>query len=382
MKVLITTPYFSNLGGSELETIHTANAIAEFEGVTCVNIYVDDKIKLDFLKNINFNSKIKILQSNWYSKEKWVKLDKFFFQKFKNKFNLFYSIFCIFILLKGYGKIYIITKSTLNYYLPFINFYPKKKNIVVKFTTIFYENIAIKKKESLIKISENLVTCKKQMDFFVNQLNLTNTKVKEVIIFKEDYALLKIRNSYNRELHDFGIIGRFSEEKQLEHAIILIEDLRKLNIYASLKIMGDGSKSYFEFLQDLVVTKNLENQVYLSFKKINYDLVSEAFDNFNIMLITSSYEGGPNIGLEAMAFGIPILSYDVGAMPDRLKQFANLLIAKNFQELLDKSVNLLSLNESEYVKLCQLIKAEYKMKYCNSIKIEYLKNFIINNSSS
>ena len=40
MKILITTPFFSNLGGSELETIHTANTFSSFKKVDEVVVYV------------------------------------------------------------------------------------------------------------------------------------------------------------------------------------------------------------------------------------------------------------------------------------------------------------------------------------------------------
>jgi glycosyltransferase involved in cell wall biosynthesis len=382
MKILITTPYFSNLGGSELETIHTANAFADFDFVKFVYIYVDGNINLDFIEEILISKKVKILNSKMYSKRIWLKLDKLIFRIFKIKFQFFYSIFCFFLLLKGFNRVYIITKSSLDYYLPIIRFFKNKNNIVIKYTTIFYESFSLEKIESLNKIRNNLVTCESQKLFFINNLKIKNTKIEEVILFNEDYALIKNRESFHRNLFDFGIIGRFSEEKKIEDAILLIDNLKNNNIIATLVIIGHGSACYFESLQNMVKIKQLENQVQLIFTKVEYNLVYDIFDTFNFLLITSNYEGGPNIGLEAMALGIPVLSYNVGAMPDRLNQFSNLLIAKNFQELLDKSINLISLKELEYVKLCQLIKGEYKRKYCNRIKIEYLKNFIMNNSSS
>jgi glycosyltransferase involved in cell wall biosynthesis len=162
----------------------------------------------------------------------------------------------------------------------------------------------------------------------------------------------------------------------LEHAIFLIDDLRERNIMASLKIMGDGSKSYYDFLQNIVVSKNLENQVHLIFKKINYDEVYEKFNSFNIFLITSSYEGGPNVGLEAMAYGMPILSFKVGAMTDRLRPFSKSLLAENASELVDKAAELLRLSEFDFLNLCFLIKNEYKMKYSNKLKFQYLNEFL------
>ena len=58
MKILITTPFFSNLGGSELETIHTANTFSSFKKVDEVVVYVHGEFDLKFSEGIFINKKI------------------------------------------------------------------------------------------------------------------------------------------------------------------------------------------------------------------------------------------------------------------------------------------------------------------------------------
>ena len=62
MKILITTPFFDNLGGSELETIHTANAFASFTEVKAIDLFVYGRIDLTFLHNIFIDPKIKFIK--------------------------------------------------------------------------------------------------------------------------------------------------------------------------------------------------------------------------------------------------------------------------------------------------------------------------------
>ena len=72
MRILITTPFFQFAGGSELETIHTANAFASFLEVQEVCVFVYGGYDLNFIKNIDIDEKIKFFNRPSFLSYKYV----------------------------------------------------------------------------------------------------------------------------------------------------------------------------------------------------------------------------------------------------------------------------------------------------------------------
>ena len=79
-----------------------------------------------------------------------------------------------------------------------------------------------------------------------------------------------------------------------------------------------------------------------------------------------------------MAAGIPILSYDVGAMKERLEPFKKLFIADDLDSLLVNAEYLINFTEDEYNKLSVSIKKHYMEVYNNDIKFEKINSFFAN----
>jgi glycosyltransferase involved in cell wall biosynthesis len=376
MKVLITTPFFSNLGGSELETIHTANTFSSFKKVDEVVVYVHGKFDLNFIEGIFISSKVKFIRKPFFFENKYlIKANKFLIKMLKLKMSPLENLYWNFFYLKTYDRIYIITKSTLDYYLPLIKNYKAYHRIWVKYTTIFFDELPALKHQYLSKIAMNSVTSEKQALFFRNELKLNNVDVQEIILHNEAYVLEKERTILDKRLFDFGILGRFSEEKQFEDAIDLVAELKGNGFNARLLITGNGCKEYFLKIENRVVQKGLSGNVKLEFVKVNYDQVYDFFDRINCFLITSKYEGGPNIGLEVMAYGLPILSYDVGAMKDRLSDFSKLIVIDK-KDLIKKAEKILRYSEPDFLDLCHKIKANYIVNYSNENKISAIDKFL------
>ena len=97
--------------------------------------------------------------------------------------------------------------------------------------------------------------------------------------------------------------GRLTAQKNFS---LLIKALKKLidkKIKAKLVILGRGEEK--GKLEKLVNNMNLENEVaFLGFQKNPYKYMSKA----TIFVLSSSWEGFPNVLLEAMACGVPVIS--------------------------------------------------------------------------
>ena len=84
-------------------------------------------------------------------------------------------------------------------------------------------------------------------------------------------------------------------------------------------------------------------------------------------------------GLEAMAAGVPVLTYKVGAMADRLKNH-QCLLANNFDELKEKALKLMTLNNSQYQTISNKLRNHYSLNLSNESKIRKMANLFQKNS--
>ena len=76
-----------------------------------------------------------------------------------------------------------------------------------------------------------------------------------------------------------------------------------------------------------------------------------------------------------MGYGLPILSYDVGAMRDRLINFPE-FIAENQDDLKKKAISILNYDEHEFIEICAKVKNEYINWYSNNLKFKFLNDFL------
>ena len=77
--------------------------------------------------------------------------------------------------------------------------------------------------------------------------------------------------------------------------------------------------------------------------------ISQYYHALDLYLISSRVEGGPKQISESWASGVPVVSTNVGMIPDISKDGINVLLAEveNIDQLVDKSSNIL---ENEQLK--------------------------------
>ena len=118
------------------------------------------------------------------------------------------------------------------------------------------------------------------------------------------------KEKYNKEKNeDFSFInvGRFEPQK---NHFLLIEAFKKINSDVKLYLIGDGYLR--EELEKKVKNANLEEKViFLGRQKNVFNFLSKA----NCFVLSSNYEGFPNVLIEALACELPIISSDCPSGP-------------------------------------------------------------------
>ena len=131
----------------------------------------------------------------------------------------------------------------------------------------------------------------KHVEDYANSHDLTQTK-------KENYFLC---------------VGRLEKQKAFHFAIQAFAEVIKTHPEMRLRIVGKGSLE--QELKQLAKELNVQNSVdFEGFQKnmIPYYLQAKA------TLLTSKYEGFPNVLIESITLGTPVISFDCPSGPDEI----------------------------------------------------------------
>jgi len=185
----------------------------------------------------------------------------------------------------------------------------KKLNPSIKIYEIYHSDFVWPDAMSLIEKRENI-----DVVFKTSTLVGKNINVEEQIICPPPLDFNKFNFSRKTtKIKNLGFIGRLSKEKNPLLAIDLAE---KLNL--PLYIAGDGP------LKLEVISYSKGKNVTM----LGWQNALDFYKKIDCLLLTSEMEGVPNVILEALASGLPILSTEVGGIPDLLKDTISLTFDK------------------------------------------------------
>src|SRR5438445_2665806 len=105
-------------------------------------------------------------------------------------------------------------------------------------------------------------------------------------------------------------VGRLDEGKQFGVLIKVFASLARHHTHWSLRIVGEGPLR--ATLQQQIVELGLEGRVELPGQTAH---IGEVLAESDAFVLTSKYEGFPNVLLEAMAFGLPCVTFDCPSGP-------------------------------------------------------------------
>ncbi|WPA92126.1 glycosyltransferase [Providencia zhijiangensis] len=158
-------------------------------------------------------------------------------------------------------------------------------------------------------------------------------------VYKASNLTCKIRNDNILRLL---FVGRLSKQKNLQHIILIANELKLRDIKFIFTIIGDGEEK--EMLKNLISINDLSRNVILLGSKNN---IAKYYLWADATILTSHYEGLPNVLLESISHGTPCVSYNCKSGPTEIiKEGVNGFIIPIYDyKLLAQTLNIKTLRK-------------------------------------
>jgi len=196
----------------------------------------------------------------------------------------------------------------------------------------------------------------------VNEWNLSKFANKISIAYEHflDVNIFRVTKNLSSRGNTIGYIGRLSEEKGVMEFVNAIT--KTLSIKNDLKFLICGN-GYLKNKIGLYLKENSLTDHVRLMDAIPHDYLPTYLNELKLIVIPSYTEGLPNVMLESMACGTPVLATSVGAIPDIIKDGkTGLLMESNSSDCIASNI-MRALNHPELEGIAQrartLVEAEF-----------------------
>jgi len=204
--------------------------------------------------------------------------------------------------------------------------------------------------------------------YLQNILNNNSIKSKYLPnIIRDDNVYFKKRE----KLKPILIVTRTLDEVyNIPLSIMAFKDLKKVVPDAKLKIVGDG-KLKNEILE-LVKKENIDDIEFIG--RVPNSKIGEILNTADIFINPSNKDNMPLSLFEALACGLPVISTNVGGIPDYIIDGINgFLIEPNNKEQLTNKILYVLNNQAEVQKIIDNGYQTFEKLTLRNLKSEYLK---------
>lgn len=157
-----------------------------------------------------------------------------------------------------------------------------------------------------------------------------------------DFSVFCDMCNYQERQNLVGYVGRLSEEKGILNLIKAIPEIIKRNSNIKFLIIGDGKLR--SKIESYLIENNIINYVIFC-GWVPHDDLPMYLNKMKLMILPSYSEGLPNVVIEAMACGTPVIATPVGAIPDVIEHYKTGFIIRN--------------NSPSYIAECVINALEY-----------------------
>ena len=214
------------------------------------------------------------------------------------------------------------------------------------------QNLSYNLVDNIILYSPNLI----------HEWELEKYKNKVLIAHEHiiDPAEFKIMKDYDKRDCLIGYVGRLSKEKGIFNFVKSIKIMLEKEKNVKYLIIGSGE------LENSIKNYLNENKLNRNVKMINWVPHNELpsyFNELKLLVIPSYTEGLPNVMLESMACGTPVLATQVGSIPDIIAdQETGFILKENSVECISNNIEkVLSFSKLNKVSenTCKFVKSEF-----------------------
>jgi glycosyltransferase involved in cell wall biosynthesis len=192
--------------------------------------------------------------------------------------------------------------STFIYEGHFLNFL---RNLAIRFLYPKADKIIFPSQDMANKMVKIYWRIKKKVNVIPNPVDIATINERTQATIEDPV--------YQARSNIIIAIGRISKEKGFSYLIRSISLLSKKSIDCKLVILGEGAES--KNLQNLSKKLGVEDRVhFLGFKSNPYKYLACS----TIFVLSSLYEGFPNVLLEAMALGVPSIATRCPTGPEEI----------------------------------------------------------------
>lgn len=185
-----------------------------------------------------------------------------------------------------------------------------------------------------------MVLCSKFRDELISwgvqvPIYLVTTKIDDKLIESFD-----INRNYRKEAKRILFLSRIEKTKGIFEAIDCFESLVSNHPELQLNVVGDGSA--LEEAKTKVKNRNIRNVNFMGY--LSGQALAKQFAENDIYLFPSYTEGMPTSVLEAMAFGLPVITRPVGGLIDffengKMGQMIESLNPEDFAKSIEALIN-------------------------------------------
>jgi len=185
----------------------------------------------------------------------------------------------------------------------------KKINQSIKIYEIYHSDFIWPDSMATVENRTDIDTVFKTSEVVGKNINVSNQIICPPPL---DFARFNFSRKTDK-IKKLGFIGRLSSEK---NPLLAIEIAKELNL--PILIAGDGP------LKKEVILQLNNNVIFLGWQN-----PIEFYKKIDCLILTSEIEGLPNVILEGLASGLPIISTDVGGISNALLNTNSFIFEKN-----------------------------------------------------
>ena len=190
-----------------------------------------------------------------------------------------------------------------------------------------------------------------------------------------DFNTFKLTRNLSQRENIIGYVGRFSNEKGIINFVESIPHILKRRPDIHFLLIGDGVLK--NEIEQYVQKHDLSNKVEMK-KWIQHDELPLYLNALKLVVIPSYTEGLPNLMLEAMACGTPVVATSVGSIPDFIKDAeSGFIMENNSPDCIAKNV-INALEQADLEKVSEKARIVIEQNFTFEKAVERYDN-IINN---